>query len=121
MPIDPAIAEANGHVTRLRAQVRTLEGDKRRMQRELDEHEAHERAIERAGSLKFKPFAIEAAKHGAHSPGYPMTMWSDWHWGEPVLRHEVGGVNAFNRKIALKRVENLVSGTINLLRNYGGL
>jgi hypothetical protein len=101
--------------------VRTLEADKRRLQRTVDEYESHEQAIERAGSLKFKPVSIDVARHSAHSPGYPMAMWSDWHWGEPVRRHEVGGVNAYNRTIAVKRVNNLVSGTINLLRNYGGL
>jgi len=52
---------------------------------------------------------------GAHdTPGIPMTMWSDWHWGEVVRPEEVGGVNAFNLAIAHQRVKRLVERIIHL-------
>lgn len=50
--------------------------------------------------------------------GVPMTMWSDWHWGEVVNPAEVGGVNAFNRTIAKSRLKLLVESTIDLCFNH---
>ena len=47
-------------------------------------------------------------------PGVPMTMWSDWHYGEVVNASEVGGVNSFNRKIAQQRIHKLVEHTADL-------
>lgn len=99
---------------------RELRTDLHRVRRELNELEEHEAAITRAGSLRFKPFTIEVERHTAHSPGHPMGTWSDWHGGETVRRSDVGGINAYNRRIMHARVEKLVSSTINLLRNYGG-
>lgn len=121
MSIDAALAEANAHVSSLRAQVRRLESDKKHLLRQVADYEQQEEAIARAGSLKFNPVIIKPSLHTAHSPGYPVGNWSDWHWGEPVRRASVGGANAYNKQIAQKRVTNLVHNTINLLRNYGGL
>jgi predicted phosphodiesterase len=82
----------------------------------MDEHEAEIRA----GSLRFTPTIIKPQDHVSGAPGYPMTIWSDWHWGEVVRKDETGGANAFNRRIAFQRVENLVNNTIGLLRDYAG-
>lgn len=54
------------------------------------------------------------AKKGESTPGVPMTMWSDWHWGEVVRAEEVAGVNTFNIEIAHERVRMLVERIINL-------
>jgi hypothetical protein len=48
------------------------------------------------------------------SSGMPLTIWSDFHWGEQVFPDEVGGVNTFNRAIAKKRLRTLVDSTIDL-------
>lgn len=50
--------------------------------------------------------------------GVPMTIWSDWHWGETVQRAQVGGVNEFNQSVAEKRVQHLVQTTINLAKHH---
>lgn len=50
-----------------------------------------------------------------------MTLWSDWHWGEPVDVREMNGTNAFNIEIARARVARLINGTVDLLRSYAGL
>ena len=50
----------------------------------------------------------------------PMTIWSDWHWGELVDPEQVGGTNKFNRKIARERVKRLVTATIDLAKNHNG-
>jgi len=52
--------------------------------------------------------------------GGPMTIWSDWHYGEVVNPDEVGGHNRFNSSIAKKRVERLVNTTIDLCFNHMG-
>ncbi len=88
---------------------------------QIEVFERREEQLVRAGSLRFTPTIIKpGAEHIAGSPGYPMTIWSDWHWGEVVRRDETGGANAFNRKIAYQRVEGLVNHTIALLSDYGG-
>lgn len=60
------------------------------------------------------------AKHQAKSSGVPMSIWSDWHYGELVNYDEVGGVNVFNAKVAEKRVRTLVESTIHLAMNHMG-
>ena len=52
--------------------------------------------------------------------GAPMTMWSDFHYGESVNPTEIGGVNEFNHKIAKSRVKRLVNTTIDLAFNHMG-
>lgn len=56
--------------------------------------------------------------HGKGLSGVPVTLWSDWHWGEVVNPAEVGGVNAFNRTIAKYRLKKLVESTIDLAFNH---
>jgi hypothetical protein len=52
--------------------------------------------------------------------GCPMTIWSDWHYGEVIDPDEVAGVNEFNHKIAKARVKKLVNSTIDLAYNHMG-
>lgn len=52
--------------------------------------------------------------------GGPITIWSDWHYGEVVNPAEVGGVNKFNAEIAEKRAKRLVDTTIDLCFNHMG-
>lgn len=87
---------------------------------ELRELHARIREDELASSLRFNPKEIPRTEHISGSPGYPMTMWSDWHWGETVDIRETGGANEFNREIAWHRLNVLVDKTILLLRSYSG-
>lgn len=59
----------------------------------------------------FEDVAIEG-------PGTPMTIWSDWHFGEVVKKQEVGGLNEFNSDIAEARVQRLVDRTTGLIRHH---
>ena len=63
------------------------------------------------------PKWISKVSH-SRNPGVPVAIWSDWHWGEVVRSEEVGGVNAFNRKIAANRVKRLVDTTIDLATHH---
>lgn len=87
---------------------------------ELGRRDAEEAERRRASSLKFSPLVIPTAAHAPGAPGMPMTLWSDWHWGETVDRRETGGLNEFNREIAEGRVTKLVNNTVMLLRQYAG-
>ncbi|MDE2096260.1 MAG: hypothetical protein KGL39_03375 [Patescibacteria group bacterium] len=87
----------------------------------LRDHEAQAKEQRLAASLRFDPYEVSTEVHTADSPGFPMTMWSDWHWGETVDAREMGGVNVFNREIAYERVDKLIDGTLKLLRNYSGV
>ena len=52
--------------------------------------------------------------------GNPLTIWSDWHYGEVVSRSQVNGVNEFNRTVARKRIERLATTTCDLAVNHMG-
>jgi hypothetical protein len=101
-------------------EMQKLAAEVSRLKAELAARDAAERERQLAASTKFKPLIIPRAVHKADSPGMPMTIWSDWHWGETVDKRETGGLNEFNRKVAEERVSNLVRNTISLLRDYSG-
>lgn len=52
--------------------------------------------------------------------GTPMTIWSDFHYGEVVFKSQVGGVNEYNKTIARNRVRRLVTTTCDLAWNHMG-
>ena len=59
-------------------------------------------------------------KAKASTRGVPVTIWSDWHYGEVIRKAETNGVNSFNTTIAKARVEKLVNVTIDLAFNHMG-
>lgn len=52
--------------------------------------------------------------------GGPITIWSDFHYGEVVDPDQINGVNKFNMKIAKDRFHRLVDTTIDLSFNHMG-
>ncbi len=60
----------------------------------------------------------ETFTHQPGTPGIPITMWSDWHWGEVVRPEEVGGANSFNLEVAQIRVKALVDSVHDLCMNH---
>ena len=58
------------------------------------------------------------ASTGRFTAGCPMTIWSDWHYGEVVKKVEVGGVNEFNSDIAADRIKKLVDRTIRVINGF---
>lgn len=52
--------------------------------------------------------------------GCPVTIWSDFHYGEVVFKNQVGGVNEYNKQIARARAKKLVETTIDLAHNHMG-
>lgn len=66
-----------------------------------------------AGTPEPPAWLIEE-RTGGSAPGVPVTIWSDWHFGEVVNPVEVGGVNEFSIAVAKERVRRLVERTIDL-------
>lgn len=54
------------------------------------------------------------------SRGGPLTVWSDFHYGEVVFGDQVNGVNVFNSNVAQHRFRRLVDTTIDLSFNHMG-
>lgn len=52
--------------------------------------------------------------------GGPITIWSDFHYGEVVNPEEINGVNQYNSRIAAKRITRLVNTTTDLCFNHMG-
>lgn len=63
-------------------------------------------------------WVTDLAAHRGHNPLTPMTIWSDWHWGEVVNPAEVNSTNSYDLTIARARAERLVHGVIDLATNY---
>lgn len=54
------------------------------------------------------------------SRGGPITIWSDFHYGEVIDPDQIGGVNKYNMDIAKNRFHRLVDTTIDLCENHMG-
>lgn len=104
--------KAKATIVRLQAQVRSLE--RTNLTADAVRQEVY-------GLAKVQPtppkWMISQAKN-VRTPGVPMTIWSDWHWGEVVNAEEVGGVNSYNKEVATARVRDLVKRTISLAKDH---
>lgn len=99
----------------LRATIETLRLENKALRKaEVESHVIRESIFGLAGEAPTPPeWLIET--HAAHDgPGVPLTLWSDWHWGEVVRPEEAGGVNEFNIAIAHDRAKMLVERIIRL-------
>lgn len=106
---------------RLRIALRKAQEDLRAAQREQDTAESIRKAIWGLSARTPDPPKWLAAPHTkANARGVPMTVWSDWHYGEVVSPNEVGGVNEFNAEIAKTRINTLVEKIIELSFHHMG-
>lgn len=106
----PLLSEAG----KLRLQVENLKRENRLLMREADTAERIRSDIYGLASMPVDPPTWLTGQHTADTPGVPMVIWSDWHWGERVSKAQTGGVNEFNRRIGRERVQSLVDITRHL-------
>lgn len=99
-------------LTRLRAEV------KAQRRAEIDAEQVREAIFGLAARSPEPPAWLVERRSFGSAPGVPVTVWSDWHWGEVVRAEEVSGRNAFDVEIARNRVRSLVSNTIDLCFNH---
>lgn len=102
----------------LKIKVKMLEKDLESIQRHNDDAATIRKTIYGLSLATPEPPKWLLTPKGKGLSGVPMTMWSDWHWGEVVNPAEIGGVNAFNRSVAKKRLRMLVESTIDLCFNH---
>lgn len=103
-----------------KTQAQNLQRQLTQQRNEADSAEAIREAIYGLSARSPEPpqWVLREGKVG--SRGAPLTIFSDWHWGEVVLKEEVAGVNEFNEKIGRARVKRLVDTTIDLCFNHMG-
>lgn len=63
-------------------------------------------------------WVLKASKKSTGVTGIPVTIWSDWHYGEVVDPDQVEGINEFNVKIFEARFKRLVENTIDLCTQH---
>lgn len=96
---------------------RTIKG----FQDSRDTTEAIRQEIWNLSAHDLQPPEWISGKHVSNGErGGPITMWSDFHYGEVVDEKQVGGVNKFNKKIAKDRFNRLVETEIDLCFNHMG-
>lgn len=103
---------------KLKTKVKLLERELAAAHREEDTAASIREQIYGLKNLVPDPPVWLSKKRPAGLPGVPMTIWSDWHWGEVVRKEEVGGVNEFNRAIAKTRLKRLVDSTLDLTLHH---
>lgn len=119
--INQQLVDAQELIRKRNAENSKLRHEVERLQREHDlQDEIRTKIFGLAAHNPAPPPWLSGAGGVPGSRGAPTTLWSDWHWGEVVRREEVGGVNAFNRRIARTRAQRLVTTTIDLARNHMG-
>jgi hypothetical protein len=103
----------NGRVKELESQLKSTRADT------LDDQYVKQKIIglKQEVATSASPDWAVTMQRGKGLPGVPVTMWSDWHWGEVVNPAEIGGVNEFNVEIAHRRLRKLVSTTVDILKN----
>lgn len=127
--IDDQLRDANEIIRQKHTRILSLEKLLREKTRENDTAEKLRSEIFGLNEYTMEPPKwLETAKSkGSHLMEIPLVMASDWHWGETVDPDQVGGQNAFNRKIAKQRVKTLGSTIVNLcfehaaFPNYPGI
>lgn len=105
----------------LRREVLALRGQIALIKRENETAESIRRKIFDLAERPPDPPAWTLRERGGSGHrGIPITIWSDWHWGESVVAEQVGGVNEFTRKVAERRVKRLVETTRDIADNHMG-
>lgn len=114
-----AASKVPDELDRAKIKIGRLEAEIKGMVRaSISADEIRERIYELSRLPLDPPTWTMTAPRSLKTPGVPMTLWSDWHWGEVVEAAAVAGVNAFNRAVANERVKLLVEKTISLAKHH---
>jgi hypothetical protein len=106
---------------RLRSEVERLTSEMEAMQKRVDDDADIRKVIFDLASRSPEPPKWLSSSRGKNGfIGAPMTMWSDWHYGEVVRPDEVSGLNDFNSEVAKARVKRLVDTTADLCFHHMG-
>lgn len=112
--------DANEIIRKKNAEILDLSRTLKQRHRDNDTAETIREAIFTMAGHTIDPPEWLIKEGHAGKRGAPMTIWSDWHAGELVVKEEVAGVNEFNEAIMRKRAKKLVETTIDLAYNHMG-
>ena len=115
-----ASSHAVDELGKAKATVARLQAENTGLKRASLETEALRHELFGLAAVQPEPpdWALKMPARLLKTPGVPMTIWSDWHWGEVVSRAETGGANEFNQSVARARVRSLVQKTISLAKDH---
>jgi hypothetical protein len=109
------LADANDIIRGHQNKVIALQKELRSRSQQSDTAESLRQEIFGLEAYTREPPVWLAKPHKEKSiTGVPIILASDWHWGETVDPDQVGGMNAFNRKIAKQRVKIFGEAVIDL-------
>jgi hypothetical protein len=111
-------AENNGELLRLRKQRDSYANQNVRLQTKLDELERALSVVDQVDGLTVQPPVwLAPAKPKSHAATL-VVMLSDTHFDEVVNPEEMEGLNAYNREIAMMRLEKWTQNVIKMARHY---
>lgn len=123
--IETAKAKGLTADTRVRDPLAEAKNENKRLKAEIASIHKHNDTAEaiRTRVLQLRDIAPESPEWmlsdaSIEGPGTPVTIWSDWHFGETVRKSEVGGLNEFNSEIAEERAKHLVERTLGLINHH---
>lgn len=119
--VKEGVVSRKNNPTALKMQIKGLRQQLRAAQKEEDTAQQVREQIYKLAAISPEPPAwVMKSRKKSGVRGVPMTIWSDWHYGEVVRPEEVGGVNEFNAAVADKRIRKLVDKTIELCFDHMG-
>ena len=81
--------------------IRSLEAQLKTIQREtLSVRYVKEQILNLSKAKPNPPKWVAHASKYRHEDLVPVTMWSDWHWGEVVAKDQINGINSYSLEIA---------------------
>jgi len=115
---ETALRAADETIRRLDKQVKLLEREIKDTHRHNDTVEETRRILFDLKEAPMKVPAWVAKVTAAKSSGIPVSIWSDFHWGQTIDDAQTGGMNKFNRAVAKQRIQRLVEITLDLCYNH---
>lgn len=119
--VNDYLKDANELLRKKNAEIVNLKKTVDQLRRENDTADAIR--AELYSLAAYRPCAPEwTSARSRHSGtlGTPITIWSDFHYGEVVSREELNGINEYNQRIAKTRFKRLVDRTVELAEDHMG-
>ena len=105
-------------VVRIRKQRDSLANQNARLQNKIDELERVLSVVDEVDGLSVQPPSWLAPAKPKRSAATLVVMLSDTHFDEVVNPEEMEGLNAYNRQIAVMRLEKRAQNVVKLSRHY---
>jgi hypothetical protein len=115
------LRDANEIIRQQGAEIKDYRRSIAQLQKQVDQQENVRKVIfEIAERDPQPPEWTYKLPHSGGVRGTPISVWSDFHWGERCVRNAQTGLMDFNAKIAQRRLEYLTDRTIDLCFNHMG-